>query len=138
LKAVDERAERLSLAVPAAHGVRVDPKREAWIRMPQLCHHVGRVASERDEDRSERVTELVSCHAFGERMLTAFRQELVGAGDDRSHDAETDVVAIPVAATHGREHALIGSSRAGGESVLQQLVAQNGQEVDLTHFGVGL
>jgi hypothetical protein len=86
----------------------------------------------------ESVTKLVSRHTFRQRMLAAFRQELVRACNDGSHDAQTDVVAIPRSAARGREDAIVWAGGVSGEAVLEQLVAQDRQEVALAHAGVGL
>jgi hypothetical protein len=65
--AFDERFEALTLVLAAAHHVRVDPKGEGRIGVPELVHHVRRVPAERDRDRRERMAEFV--RRFGAASL---------------------------------------------------------------------
>lgn len=63
--AFHEDAEPIALAVLAAHRVGVEAQRERRISAAYLLHDVGRIVPHGDQDRSERVAQLVRARPSG-------------------------------------------------------------------------
>nr|WP_272476194.1 hypothetical protein [Baekduia alba] len=109
--------------------------------MPELTHHVGRVLAEREQDRRERVPQLVGGHADRQRHRVGRREDLAGAGDDRREHLRADVVLVARGAGRGREHQGVALDLTSATTglVREQLVAEDGPDVDLAvAAGIGL
>lgn len=68
----------------------------------------------------------------------ALLEQRVGTLDHRPDDALAGVVLVTATAGRRRENEVLGPGGGAGVTVADELIAQNGQDVDLTHPGLGL
>lgn len=69
----------------------IDPQREAGVRVPDLIHDAARIDPEGNENRCERVAQLVWCQTLGQRDLSRLDQHFVGHCHGLVEYAPTDV-----------------------------------------------
>jgi hypothetical protein len=98
MASVDECLQGLLVARVAAHRVGVHTQGERRVGVPELPHHVRRVLAAHEQDRGERVAQLVRGHAGRERLAGAPGEQRVGVRDDRPDDAFAGVVLVAAAA----------------------------------------
>jgi hypothetical protein len=109
--------------------VRIDTQGELRVGVPKLVHDMPRVSAECDQDRRERMPELVRRHAAWERVLAAVREQLVGLLEHGLEHALVDVVLVASAAASRREEQVVEAAGVAG-LVLGEDVVQNWQQVD--------
>ena len=107
----DERLQAVSLAGPAAHDVGVDPEGQVRVGVAKLAHHMRGVIAACDEDRRERVAQLVGGDSGRQGQLAACDQQLVGALDDGAHHSLAEVVLGASATGLGREDGIVDANR---------------------------
>src|SRR4051794_23103782 len=101
--ALHEGPKTLTLGLVAAHRMGVDAQREGRVGVAELLHDCRRIEPADEEDRRERVAQLVGADALGQRLLAPSLEQLVGAAHHGPDDALAGVVLVAAGAGRGRE-----------------------------------
>jgi hypothetical protein len=98
ITALDESFQALAFGLVAPHRMGVDTQREGRVGVSELLHDGRRIDTADEEDRRERVAQLVGGDTLGQRLLSPSLEQLVGAAHHRPDDALAGVVLVAAGA----------------------------------------
>jgi hypothetical protein len=113
----------------------VNAQRGRGIRVAELVHHRSRINAESDQENSRKCA---AAYAARGRKLPRLAKPLVRSLDGWREHSVADIARVLPLGLTGAEHEFVRPGPASGSLEREQLVAQDGEHVDLPNAGICL